>query len=284
MADKTLVEHVKRRLRLNHDIKLVRDSLLQRGFSYADVHQAIDAAFKEIDREADIIKTKEIPLLEQIITPKRSKLILPAIIFIILLLHLFGNVTTLPGLGRDLCENAGASAELKEAIGNSGNIAELQKAVFDRQVMVLDKFKSLLTYNFPLVISKAYKLNPFFPLPCEISSFAQSNHCTFYMTEEDYDCITKKEPELSYTLFGSSLPDYKGPSSFLIFLNSLLLLAVFYIISSFLLYFYQKATRKMTAKKMESIQVAVISAIIIIITLLILSYIYLLNLINARFG
>ncbi len=284
LADRTLVEHIKKRLKLNHDIKLVRDYLLKMGFSYSDVHQAIDTAFKEIDREAKIIKEKEIPLLESIITPERSKFILPAIVFVMLILYLFGSAAIFPGLGKDLCESAGASAGLKKAINDNGDIAVLQKAVWDRQVIMLDKFKRLLFYNFPLISSKAYKLNPFFPLPCEASSFISSNYCMFYITEEDYNCIAKKDPELSYKLFGSHITAYKKLSFFIIFINSALLLAIFYIINSFVLYYYEKASKKMTAKKKETIQFAVISAILILLTLAILSYIYLLNVINARFG
>jgi len=285
LADRTLIEHIKRRLRLNHDIKVIREHLLKLGFSHFDVHQAIDAAFKEIDREAKIIAKEEISILEHIISPRSSKFILPILVFIVLILHLFGNVTIFPSFGKDLCDSAKASAELKKAMNdNSGNVAELQKAVWDKQVIIIDNFRYLLLYNFPLLASKAYKTNPFFPLPCETSSFIQSNYCLFYITEEDYDCIVKKDADLSYKLFGSNIPTYKNPSFFILLLNSILLLLIFYLINSFFIYFYERVTKKMTAEKRETIRFAVIFAILVIITLAILSYIYLLNVINARFG
>ena len=83
MPDRSLVEHIKKRLRRGHDIKLIRDQLLKTGFPYLDVHEAIDLAFKDLGKGAKEVKKEvkeEENILIEIISPRKRKFILPIII------------------------------------------------------------------------------------------------------------------------------------------------------------------------------------------------------------
>lgn len=293
-ADRELVDHIKRRLRKGHDVKIIRDQLLKTGFPYFDVHQAIDVAFTEYNKEEVKEELKQEleenkMAVRQILRPSKRKFILPLLVLFALLLHFFGNVSYLPDIGERLCKVSELNVNLENVVKqNSTEMFELQGQVLEEEAVLVEKFKTLLFFNFPFVASGFYKVDPLFQIPCEITGFSYSPRCTYYIAQEDYECIKqneeKSEKKPITALFNGNIPEYRRIFGIDLIFNSLLLLAIYYLINCLIVYFYYRAKLKLGAKKKEALEIGIIIAIILLMIIAAIAYLYLLNLIKLKFG
>lgn len=288
MPDKSLVEHIKKRVDYGQDIRYIRDQLLKTGFTYSEVHEAIDAAFRGAKKDEELAKLKKrkSPIVG-IIRPSRRKFVLPIIVLAMLLLYFWGNVSYLPSVGKKLCIISKMTNSVVGAVGeNSTDAFQLQNQLLEQETLLISQFRTLLFFNFPFMITRAYRFNPFFPTACELTEFTYASQCIYYASKQDYNCIKENEEKSREKpiadLLGGIVPEYRKISGPNLFLNSLLLLSQYYVMNCFLVYFYDRVKRRISSK--ETITWAIIIAIILILTLAVISYIYLLNLISLKFG
>jgi len=289
MTNKNLIHHIKKRLEHGDDIKSIRDELVKRGFPYYDVHESIDIAFSQFEFKEKKEQPSKKSLIEELLKPSKSKMILPIIILFFLLMYFFGNVSYLPDIGKKLCINAKLNVELEQSLQqNATNIDEVQSLVWEQQTTLIHSFKNLLFYNFPLVASKAYRFNPFFPAPCELTEFSYTPYCNYYLAKQDYDCMQLYDGASTQKpitdIFGGYIPEFKPISVANLLFHSLILLLEYYLIGCVVLYAYKKSRDKMSEKKKESLHIAIVVGIVLVLILAIIAYVYLLSLISVKLG
>jgi len=280
-------EHIKKRLNLGHDIMSIRGTLIEKGIQTDEINKAVDVAYKELH-----MSQKQKEFAREFLWPSKGKFILPAIILVLLLLHLFANVYILPDVGKNLCESAKMGTSITEFsktikldAESRQKLTEMQKEALDLNVKTMDAFKSLLITNFPLAFSKTYMLNPFFPLPCETQNIVlvPSKTCVYYISESNYFCINSAvnaKDETMMKLFGGKMPEYKRFSAENLILNSIILLLAVYLASCIIAYIYRKTKSKMNDKMVKITEMTVIVLGVIVIILAILLYIYILKMIT----
>lgn len=270
--------HIKSRIKEGHDIISIKDDLAKKGISHNEIHRAVDAFYEEV-RKGEKLKEET----EKFFYPTKGKLVLPIILVAILALHFAVNIFQLPAIGEDLCTSTQISTVFEE-IRNKTLDPEIklkyiktQKDILDTQTKLIDRYKVVLTTNFPLIYSKVFILNPFFQLPCETIFLFNNKRCRFYMTEESYTCLNStqvKDPNIE-TVFKYGLPEYKRISGFGVFINSLVLFIELYILSSVFIYYHNKLKAKVSHRVKETIDITGIIVLILLVIFAVLYYIYL---------
>jgi hypothetical protein len=271
-------EHIKERIRKGHDIITIKQDLMDRGIPNHEIHKAIDLFYEEVHKAEHLAEETE-----KFLYPSRGKLILPILFLLILILHFAVNIFQLPAVGDDLCTSAQISAvfdDLKNKTASAETKLQyirMQKDIIDTQTKLIDRYKVVLTTNFPLIYSKVYMLDPFFTLPCETAFLFNNKRCSFYMTEESYKCINStqsKDPNIE-TIFKFGLPEYKTVSGLGIFINSLLIFLELYLLSAVFIYFSSRLKSKLSGRAKEAIEITGIIIVILLIIFAVLYYIYL---------
>jgi hypothetical protein len=271
-------EHIKERIKKGHDILTIKQDLMDRGIPHHEIHKAIDLFYEEVHKAEHVAEETE-----KFFYPTRGKLILPILVLLILILHFAVNIFEMPGIGEDLCASAQISAVFEDLKNKALNTEtklqyiKLQKETIDAQIKLIDKYKVVLTTNFPLIYSKIYMLNPFFTLPCETAFMFNNKECRFYMSEESYNCISSAQEYDTnvQTVFKFGLPGYKNISGLSIFFNSLLLFIEIYIISAIFIYLKNMLKTKLSHRAKEAIEITGVIAMILLIIFAVLYYIYL---------
>jgi hypothetical protein len=271
-------DHIKKRIRLGHDIISIKQDLADRGVPHHEIHRAIDLFYEEINKAEKLAEETE-----KFLYPTKGKIILPIIVLLILVLHFAVNIFQMPSIGDDLCTSAKISAAFETL--RSGTIDQdtklqyirIQKEILDTQTKLIDRYKVVLTANFPLIYSKVYLLNPFFTLPCETSFLFNNKNCRFYMTEESYSCINSTEAKDSNidAVFRFGLPEYRRISGLSIFLNSMILFIELYIISAVFIYYKNKLKARLSRRAKEAVEITGIILVLLLIIFAVLYYIYL---------
>ncbi|MBW2992447.1 hypothetical protein KY345_04485 [Candidatus Woesearchaeota archaeon] len=271
-------DHIKKRVKKGHDIITIKQDLIDRGLPHHEIHKAIDLFYEDIHKAEEFAEETE-----KFFYPTKGKLILPVILIIILILHFAVNIFQLPPIGEDLCTSAQISG-IFENLRNRTISPEtriqylkIQKEILDTQTKLIDRYKIVLTTNFPLIYSKVYLLNPLFTLPCETTFLFNNKRCRYYMTEESYTCLNKtevKDPNIE-TVFKYGLPEYRRISGFNIFINSLILFIELYILSAVFIYYKNKLKKRLSRRTREIIEITGIIIAILLIIFAVLYYIYL---------
>ena len=273
-----LKEHIKSRIKRGHDIISIKNDLADRGIPDNDIHNAIDLFYDEIHKAEEFAKETE-----KFFYPTKGKLVIPLIVMLILILHFAVNIFQLPAVGEDLCTSARISGVFETLINRTLSAETrieyltAQKEILDTQTKLIDRYKVVLTTNFPLIYSKVYLLNPFFRLPCETSFLFNNRNCRFYMTEESYSCLNDtavSDPNID-AVFRFGLPEYKRISGFDIFINSLILFLELYLICSVVVYYHNKIKKRLSSRTREIFDIAGITIIIFLVIFAVLYYIYL---------
>lgn len=273
-----LRDHIKSRIKKGHDIITIKKDLTNRGVPHHEIHNAIDLFYKEV-HEAEVLAEKT----EKFLYPTKGKIVIPAILIIILILHFAVNIFQLPSIGEDLCASSQVSSvfdDIKQKTIDPETrlqYIKIQKEILDTQTKLIDRYKAVLTTNFPLIYSKVYLLNPFFTLPCETSFLFNNKNCRFYMTEESYNCLSSgqvKDTNIE-NVFKFGLPEYRRISGFSIFINSLILFLELYIISAIFIHYHNKFKNKTSKRIREIIEISGIIIVILLIIFAVLYYIYL---------
>jgi hypothetical protein len=271
-------EHIKERVKKGHDIITIKQDLMDRGIPHHEIHKAIDLFYEEI-RKAEHFAEET----EKFFYPTKGKLILPILVLLILILHFAVNIFEMPGIGEDLCASTQISAVFEDlrnkALDTEAKVQyiRLQKEITDAQTKLIDRYKVILTTNFPLIYSKAYMLNPFFTLPCETAFMFNNRNCRFYMTEESYNCISSSKAADTNieTVFKFGLPEYKSISGLSIFLNSMVIFIELYILSAVFIYFKNRLKSRLSHRAKEAIEITGVIVMVLLIVFAVLYYIYL---------
>ncbi len=279
---KVMKKHIKRRIDLGHDILEVKKYLLDKGFREHEVHKAIDAAFHELKKTEEFMKK-----FRRFIIPTKPKLLLPVIILVILLAHIFVNINALPGLGEELCISANLMLKIDNETSNKAlvdldidKVAELEKNLIISEAKILDDFNSLLISSFPLVLTRFYWLNPFFPVPCESRGLLKGTYCRYYIDEPNYECLKDKVQMTKLgLLFEDDTPEYKKISLFWLFFNTLVLVFIFYLINCGIVYYYKSHRHKFKLRTIELLEFALTLLALMLIISAIYLYLYIVQLI-----
>jgi len=271
-------EHIKRRIAKGHDIATIKDDLVSRGIPHHEIHRAIDLFYEEV-RKAEELKKEA----EHFFYPSRGKLVIPAILVIILVMHFAVNIFQLPAVGEDLCASAQISAVFEDLRSRTLDpetrlqYIRIQKEILDTQTKLIDRYKVVLTVNFPLIYSKAYMLDPFFMLPCETTFLFNNKRCSYYMDESFYSCLSSSAASDSNidTVFKYGLPEYKKISGIGIFMHSLILFIEFYILSAVFVYYYNKLKKRLSNRMTRMLEIFGIIITVLLVVFAVLYYIYL---------
>jgi hypothetical protein len=270
-------EHIKERIGKGHDIISIKQDLMDKGIPHHEIHKAIDLFYEEVHKAEKLAEETE-----KFLYPTKGKIVLPIIFLIVLILHFAVNIFQMPSIGDDLCVSAQVSAlfdDIKnQTIGPETKIQyiRIQKEILDTQTKLIDRYKVVMTTNFPLIYSKVYMLNPFFTLPCETAFLFNNKDCRFYIDEESYNCIksAKEDPNVNM-IFKFGLPEYKNISGFSIFINSLVIFLELYILSAVVIYFHNKIKVKVSHKAKDAMEISGIVIVLLLIIFAVLYYIYL---------
>lgn len=273
-----LKTHIKTRIKNGHDVLSIKDDLTDRGVPHHEVHHAMDSVYEEM-RKLEKLKEET----ERFLTPTKGKIVLPILLIITLILHFGMNVFQLPAIGDDLCASAQISstyANVSDTITDpSTKIQYLsaQKEILDTQLKLIDRYKAVLTSNFPMIYTRVYWLNPFFRLPCETTFMFGNKRCVYYMSEENYECLKSSTAEDTNikTVFKYGLPEYKQVSGGSMFLQSLILFVVVYLLSSLIIYYHNKFKNKLSHRMKETLEWTGVLILIMLLIFAVLYYIFL---------
>jgi hypothetical protein len=274
-------EHILGRLDKGHDILTIKDDLINRGFAHEDVHRAVDLAYGEIHKTEHMKEE-----IEHFLHPTKAKLVLPLIIIAMLVLHFSINIYHLPAVGDNLCSSVKISEEIDQVgkqsqVGSSlqSKLLLLEKRSSGIQKSLIDKYKTVITINFPLTFSKVYALDPFFSLPCETLSFYPSNNCRYYMSETDFECInsTKVVDSNIKVLFKKGVPEYKAISGWSVFINTAIIFLEVYLISCFIVFLYVSMKNKLSRTMREAVEIGGVILLVLLVIFAVLTYIYLIR-------
>ncbi len=192
-----------------------------------------------------------------ILRPTWLKLFFPILFFVLLIISLVVNLVYLPPLGDHVCsiltnaDELGTFSEIHEKVIYQENsdpeevisFLEQENEVKDQIISIRQQISAqlntLILGNLYLTASKIYKLNPFFPSPCEavkFEDFTNPTSCKYYISQESYTCIynlTEKQDQTSFRLFLFDLPPYQQISTPIFLVHSVILVTIIYIIISF---------------------------------------------------
>lgn len=259
-----VVENIKKNIRLGHDILEIKKELSKNGLMESEIHKAVDDAYSEIEKD----EKKKKKIISFFALSKEKSIFVIAIITM-LLLHLYGNIAILPELGRIGCEQNSLRKDI-DRIKDEGKIedesmakiGELEGKNLELQKEKLDEYKRLLILNFPMIITRAYYLNPMFETPCEIKEIMPSFNCGFYITEEQHKCAYEEE----YDNIGIG-----------IVLNSILLVMIFYIIGCGFAKAHDDLKKKLNPKTKEIVEYATALVIVLLIVSAVYIYLYIMS-------
>ncbi len=269
--------HIKKRIRLGHDIVKIKTHLHSKGFLEHEIHKAMDEAFKELQKVDDISLE-----VKHFLFPSKGKFVLPLVILMFLGMHFFSNVYLLPGLGNDLCESVGMSMNIDSILENGTiyDVGMLESELIEKESVILEDFRSMFIANLPLVVTRANILNPFFPIPCEARNVLGSFSCRYYISEKDYNCLKDDVDKTTLgVLFDKGHPEYKQINLFGVVFHSLLLLFIYYIINCFIIWFYHRHRSKLHYQLIEYIEFSFGMLAVLLIIYSIYLYFYVVRLI-----
>ncbi|MEA3342566.1 MAG: hypothetical protein U9Q92_00230 [archaeon] len=204
-------------------------------------------------------------ILKNIFKPSIPKLFFPVLVLILISFSYYVNSIYIPPFAEASCSDLSNREQLiqlgeerwqksrennadpKEIISLLQQENDLERANDKAIYKLLTQMEPLIIGNFYLTFSQVYKLNPFFPVPCEVSlmlSGSKNNpYCRYYMDKTNYDCINDISMKQEKDSFGRmsehiivKLPPYNKLSLLSLTLNTILLLALVYLISCFILY------------------------------------------------
>ena len=185
----------------------------------------------------------------------------------------------LPGVGTDVCSVVHANSNLKELLkvpeakeNIKLGIAVLQKRELDLETRISDRLRLAVNVNFPFKVSSAYKLDPYFPLPCEADMF-ESKNCVFYISQKDYNCIVSNNNEsVALEVIGSPAREYKSVSFGGVLLHTILIMAALYVMAAFFSHFRKKSRKHLAKNWKKAIEIAIAVLIVLGIITAILIY------------
>src|SRR3989344_5264270 len=256
MVNKQLADWIKSEEAQGYSEKQLRYYLLKQGYNSKDIDDAIKSFGKK--------ETTTPFLAKGIFRPTILKCFFPVLILILIFVSFIINSAHIPPLEEYFCDSLNKNEELidfnekitEKSLENNVNPEELinlykQKGNLIKQTdSARDVFyvhlKPLFTGNLYLTSSMIYKLNPFFPTPCESlmyleEDFTNTNFCRYYMPKESHNCINdyvikQKQESIAVMgivgLFSEGLPPYKKISPISLLIHSIILVAVLYLIIS----------------------------------------------------
>ncbi len=264
MANKKLADWIKSEEAQGYSEQQLRNYLLKQKYNKKDIEDAI-----LLSKEHKKFNFKEF------IKPTPSKLFFPVLFLILILVSFFINSSFLPEAGEQYCQQIKLGEEidaLKVQIKDTSsinnidpkevvNLLETQETLNQNKIQKNSEFKNnllpILTGNIYFYPTLIYKLNPFFPIPCELNSFEEeftSFRCSYYINKEDFNCIkeeAEKEQEDNWgsmTSYFQNAPNYQRINLLDFIFNSLILIIIIYLIicGISLLFDYVKQKSKKT--------------------------------------
>jgi len=231
----------------------LRDYLIQQGYNSNDIDESITSFGKKQTTNSFSIK--------DIFKPTILKCFFPILLLILIFISFFINSTNIPPIGEHYCDLINKTLE-KNELNEEIKIKSFENNVDPQELINLyqeeENFKkqsylfmnplhkhliNLLKGNLYFTTSRVYKLNPFFPIPCEASrfdEFTDSDFCKYYISEENYNCISNyveknnmgSGSNMGLALFGHDLTPYKKISFIELLIHSIILILILYLIIS----------------------------------------------------
>ena len=255
MVNKQLVDWIKSEEAQGYSEKQLRDYLLKQGYNSKDVEDAIKSCGQK--------ETTTPFLAKDVFKPTILKCLFPVLVLVLILVSFFINSAHISPVGDYFCDTLNNVEELKDfneqvrekSLANNADSQELinlyqqeenlRKQSFSSRKVLAEHLNPLITGNMYFTVSMIYKLNPFFPTPCEAltleEGFTNTNFCRYYMSEESYTCINnyinkqKQESGAGMAmigLFSNDLPPYNKISFLSLLIHSIILVAILYAIIS----------------------------------------------------
>lgn len=227
----------------------------KKGFSQDQIKNYLNKQgyeINEIDNCINYINSNKNQSIKKILEPNIFKLIIPIIFFIILMSSFFVNSYHGPNVGSNMCDSLIESEEIRKfeeeikenIVGNNININDLIKSLeeldsiknnlhFKKNYYELNE-KYIVMGNIYLLYSRIYKLNPFFPIPCELImsgyftySSLNNKNCRYFFTEENFNCINNHS---IYNHFSNVSKTYKKNNFFNYLIHTLIIVFIIYLI------------------------------------------------------
>ena len=267
MVNKKLADWIKSEEAQGYTEQQLKNYLIKKKYNKKDIEDAISLA-----------KSHRTFNFKDFIKPTPLKLFFPILFLVLILVSFFINSSFLPETGEQYCQQIKSGQEmdvLKEQIkGTSSihnidpkevvNLLEKQELLDKKKIQSSQEFRNQLLpvmmgniYFYPSLI---YKLNPFFPVPCEFILVSEevkeftSFRCSYYISQEDYQCLkdqAEKEQNDQWTSMATyfqNAPEYKQIHNLDLLFNSILLIIIIYLIicGISLLFDYSKQKSKKT--------------------------------------
>lgn len=245
MPNKKLIQWIQSAKIKGYSQQQLKYYLLQRGFKPKD----IDGAIYLSEHQSNF---------NEFIKPSFFKISFPILFLILIVISFTINSFHIPPFAEWACKS---TAGEQEAINNA-------------QAQFLNHGVPIFLGNFYFIISKIYRLNPFFPIPCEVGTFLEKEYdnyiCSYYMGEKEYNCIadyisqTEQQgsaiwlPEISNEL----LP-YKKINHITLIINSLILLVVIYLIVCSISFVFKVITHKNNKIKFIAVSILLVLPILL---------------------
>ena len=265
-------KHIKARLSKGHDIFDIKDHLSKKGIEEEKIHTAIDHAYKEIANEKRVRKD-----LSFFLHPSKSKFILPLLILLIFLIHIFTSMTIIPELSKDLCENVDMMNELQRKVIRKASIEEVteqEKLIIEKDVSIINNFKQYTVANLPLIMTKLHWIDPLYPTPCEARSLFKEYNCRYYISAVDYNCLKHEVRKTKLgVLFDGETPDYHQVSYFGLAIHTFFLVFFAYIINSLIVFYYNKNRHRFSLRTIELFEFGFVLFFVLLILLGVYLYI-----------
>ncbi len=262
-----IAEYIGKRLDEGHDILHIRHHLNKKGISVNEVNEAVDHLYK---------KLRKLGKRKKVFKPSFGKLIVPILVIVFILLTSIANFKLLPEIGSKSCQLEEDRINLDNIMTGSQvdikpEITSLNNKLFNLQGNIVSKFNLIYFSNYPIVKSKVYKLNPFFPISCELSP---EHNCRYFIEKEDYDCVKDKAGVVIY-----SQQDYNKMKILPLLIHTIFLFVMLYLVVCLLLFGYNELglSKKVTLIIETGISIAIVIGIFIMVNL----YIHLLRFIVA---
>lgn len=196
-----IVEHIKQRIGLGHDIVHIKHHLLSRGIILEDAHEAIDHAYKELEGQA--LRSEA---LSSFFSPTPFKLWIAVTSFLIMLLYVGSFSYVGPIAGELACSQKELEVQLGTAQKRNLTIEmeQYKQKILEVQSVTKGYYQLLGWTSLPLRATRIHMLNPFFPTDCATQSLISSSVCMHYLDREQVHCLGEKQayrPLILMTVF-----------------------------------------------------------------------------------
>jgi hypothetical protein len=245
--NKRLADWIALEQKKGHTTEEIKSFLSKKGFKKSEIA-------KELEKHSKINEPEIKELFKESFKPNLSKIIFPIIVFILIMISFFVNITFFPHAGKDMrniFEFSDQISNISETYldkktkynVNPDEIIELRKKIEEK---IAEKPLNLLSYGKPLVLSNVYlsfsgvyKLNPFFPMPCETilfnDKFVNHHYCRHYILKEDYEFfknffLKNQNTRMGFPEFIENDKDYKKANFFGVLVHGIIISIMLYIL------------------------------------------------------